>query len=236
MQFNLVNNKEQALYLCVLLFSDVLRFSTLSPVLSSLALPTCPTFVPTTPQHASVPTVFEKALLVGDTLPSRISWLWISVAAIFLTYQIYCRPTFIRVKTNCNNFGMVNWWYLKCWTSSIMVLFHYHPGRWEDLSRYKLLTIQTVLQYPGHARLDYDLAFCKDAAASGLIVWSKMNGISTIFISWGPLERCLLYKWSKPRWRQALREVETRHHLPNIATRGIMFDVIGRCRFRRTCE
>ena len=65
------------------------------------------------------------------------------------------------------------------WTEAFsiyqMVLCHYHPNRWEDLSRYKLLIIQTARQYPGPAWLDYDLAFRKDAAASGLTDWSKMN-------------------------------------------------------------
>ena len=47
--------------------------------------------------------------------------------------------------------------------------------RWSDLTKYKLLIIQTARQLPGLAWLEYDLAFQRDAAASGLNDWSKMN-------------------------------------------------------------
>ena len=50
-----------------------------------------------------------------------------------------------------------------------------HPQHWPDLTKYKLLIIQTARQYSGQAWLEYDLAFCKDAAATGLANWSKMN-------------------------------------------------------------
>ena len=50
-----------------------------------------------------------------------------------------------------------------------------YPHRWSDLTKYKLLIIQTARQFSGTAWLEYDLAFRKDAAASGLSVWSKMN-------------------------------------------------------------
>ena len=47
--------------------------------------------------------------------------------------------------------------------------------RWLDLMKYKLLIIQTARQHPGLAWLEYDLAFRRDAAASGLNDWSKTN-------------------------------------------------------------
>ena len=56
-----------------------------------------------------------------------------------------------------------------------MVLCDIHPKRWPDLTKYRLLTIQTARQFPGQAWLEYDLAFRKDAAATGLSDWSKMN-------------------------------------------------------------
>ena len=65
------------------------------------------------------------------------------------------------------------------WTEAFtifqLVLCASHPLRWLDLTRYKLLIIQTARQYPGLAWLEYDLAFRRDAAASGLPDWSKMN-------------------------------------------------------------
>ena len=56
-----------------------------------------------------------------------------------------------------------------------MVLCAVYPQRWLDLTKYELLIIQTARQYPGQAWLEYDLAFRKDAAATGLADWSKMN-------------------------------------------------------------
>ncbi|CAH3020811.1 unnamed protein product, partial [Porites evermanni] len=39
----------------------------------------------------------------------------------------------------------------------------------------KLLIIKTPRQFPGKAWLHYDIAFCRDAAVSGLTDWSHMN-------------------------------------------------------------
>ncbi len=65
------------------------------------------------------------------------------------------------------------------WTEAFtifqMVLCATYPHRWSDLTKYKLLIIQTAHQFPGSAWLEYDSAFRKDAAASGLGDWSKMN-------------------------------------------------------------
>ena len=65
------------------------------------------------------------------------------------------------------------------WTEAFtifqMVICTSLPHRWMDMTKYKLLIIQTARQYPGLAWLEYDLAFRKDAAASGLCDWSKMN-------------------------------------------------------------
>ena len=65
------------------------------------------------------------------------------------------------------------------WTEAFtifqMVTCAAHPQRWSDLTKYKLLIIQTARQFNGRAWLEYDLAFRKDAAASGLSDWSKMN-------------------------------------------------------------
>ena len=49
------------------------------------------------------------------------------------------------------------------WTEAFtiyqMVLCAVYPQRWLDLTKYKLLIIQTARQYPGQAWLEYDLAF-----------------------------------------------------------------------------
>ena len=50
-----------------------------------------------------------------------------------------------------------------------------YPSRWQDNFHYKSLIFQTACQFPGPAWLNYDTAFRKDAAASLLADWSKMN-------------------------------------------------------------
>ncbi|CAH3194732.1 unnamed protein product [Porites evermanni] len=50
-----------------------------------------------------------------------------------------------------------------------------HPSRWHNLTQCKLLIIKTSRPFPGKAWLHYDIAFQRDAAASGLTDWSRMN-------------------------------------------------------------
>ena len=65
------------------------------------------------------------------------------------------------------------------WTEAFtifqMVMCATHPHRWPDLTKYKLLIIQTARQSPSRAWLEYDRAFRKDAAETGASDWSKMN-------------------------------------------------------------
>ena len=65
------------------------------------------------------------------------------------------------------------------WTEAFtifqMVTCAAYPHHWSDLTKYKLLIIQTARQFSGMAFLEYDLAFRKNAAASGLSDWSRMN-------------------------------------------------------------
>ena len=50
-----------------------------------------------------------------------------------------------------------------------------HLSRWQDMTQYKLLILQTAHQFSGKAWLHYDTAFRKEAATSGLTNWSRMN-------------------------------------------------------------
>ena len=56
-----------------------------------------------------------------------------------------------------------------------MVMCATHAHHWPDLIKYKLLIIQTAHQLPGATWLEYDLAFRKDAVATGKLHCSKMN-------------------------------------------------------------
>ena len=65
--------------------------------------------------------------------------------------------------------------WVEAFTIYSIVLCASQPARWADLSYYKLLIIQTAKKFPGKAWQLYDTAFRKNAAASGLKDWSKMN-------------------------------------------------------------
>ena len=65
--------------------------------------------------------------------------------------------------------------WVEAFTIFQMVLCAVFPHRWSELTKYKLLIIQTARQFQGLAWLEYNLAFRRDAAASGLNDWLKMN-------------------------------------------------------------
>ena len=65
--------------------------------------------------------------------------------------------------------------WVEAFTIYCLVLCASQPSGRADLSHYKLLVIQTAKKFPGKAWQQYDTAFRKDAAATGLRDWSKMN-------------------------------------------------------------
>lgn len=65
--------------------------------------------------------------------------------------------------------------WIEAFTIYSLILCQSYPARWTDLSQYKLLIIQTAKRFPGLAWLHYDGAFRKEAAATGLTDWSRMN-------------------------------------------------------------
>ena len=77
------------------------------------------------------------------------------------------------------------------WTEAFtifqMVMCTTHPHRWPDLTKYKLLIIQTAWQSPSRAWLEYDLAFRKDAAAIGGL-------LDSLLIDAMALEECRMRK------------------------------------------
>ena len=69
--------------------------------------------------------------------------------------------------------NMVTW--VEAFTVNMRIFCCAHPSRWQDMTQCKLLILKTSRQFPGNAWLHYDTAFQKDAAASGLADWSRMN-------------------------------------------------------------
>ena len=68
---------------------------------------------------------------------------------------------------------IVTW--VEAFTVYSWILCSAHLSRWQDMTQYKLLILKASRQFPGNAWLHYDIAFHKDAAASGLVDWSRMN-------------------------------------------------------------
>ena len=56
-----------------------------------------------------------------------------------------------------------------------LVLCNSFPSRWLDLHKYKLLIIQTAKRFRDRSWLNYDIAYRKEAAASGSTDGSRMN-------------------------------------------------------------
>ena len=68
---------------------------------------------------------------------------------------------------------IVTW--IEAFTIFSMILCHTFPSRWKDLNQYKLLIIQTARRFSDKSWLHYDIAFRKEAAASGSTDWSRMH-------------------------------------------------------------
>ena len=64
--------------------------------------------------------------------------------------------------------------WVECFNSYTAVLTTYFLSRSRDLLAYMALIIRTAKRFRGKAWLDYDRAFCREAAATNLRDWSVM--------------------------------------------------------------
>lgn len=128
------------------------------------------------------------------------------------------------------------------WTEAFtifqMVLCTFHPHRWPDLSKYKLLIIQTARKSPGQAWLEYDLAFRKDAAATGAADWSKMNLDLYNFHLRSPAPPTSSLPSSVSASTSVAPNWENRARPPHCSSwnRGRCLWPFGNCRFRHICS
>ena len=127
--------------------------------------------------------------------------------------------------------GIVTW--VEAFTVYSWILCSAHPSRWQDMTQYKLLILKTSRQFPGKTWLHYDIAFRKDAAASGLVDWSPMN-----------LD---LYNFHT---RATLLQTSLSSNVPSSASRMLASSTnicrswndgtcrwpFGQCRYRHCCE
>ena len=109
---------------------------------------------------------------------------------------------------------IVTW--IEAFTIFCMILCHTFPSRWKDLNQYKLLIIQTARRFADKSWLNYDIAFRKEAAATGSTDWSRMNP--------GLLQA---HQLLPPCHKQSLRRLRAILSLASIATPGMMGAVAG---------
>ena len=102
-----------------------------------------------------------KNLEAQETEPQTIS---------MVNFLLQCTSSKTRIQENTD---IVTW--VEAFTVFSWILCTAHPSRWQDMTQYKLLILKTSRQFPGKAWLHYDIAFRKDAAASGLVDWSRTN-------------------------------------------------------------
>lgn len=122
--------------------------------------------------------------------------------------------------------------WLEAFTLYSLVLCKTYPHRWNDLTLYKLLILKTARQFPGQAWLSYDVAFRREAAASGLSDWSRMNPDLYNFHtrSTGHPSRPMTAVASAP----ALPPRQ--HQFCHSWNEGMCRWPFGRCRFRHSCQ
>ena len=130
------------------------------------------------------------------------------------------------------------------WTEAFtifqLVLCATFPLRWLDLTKYKLLIIQTARQHPGLAWVEYNLAVIRDAAASGLSDWSKMNLDLYNFHLHSSTSSSLL-PWSSSLSglpQSSTGSLDSCRHTPfcHSWNEGKCQWLFGRCRFRHSCS
>ena len=147
----------------------------------------------------------------------------------FLDEKLVITPSRKRV-TEIND--ILTW--VEAFTIYSLILCSSIPSRWADLARYKLLIIQTAKKFQGRAWQHYDIAFRKEAAASGLKDWSRMHTDLYNFHTRAPYS-------TSPRSSTATSSIEADH---NPQSSQICFSwnagqcrwPFGRCRFRHACE
>ena len=113
-----------------------------------------------------------------------------------------------------------------------------YPSRWQDNSQYKSLIFQTACQFPGPAWLNYHTAFRKDAAASLLADWSKMNlDLYNFHIR---ASSAVTSSTSQPHTSSSLNIPPKRSFDPIQYCRswndGACPWSLGQCRYRHVCE
>ena len=134
---------------------------------------------------------------------------------------------------------IVTW--IEAFTIFCMILCHTFPSRWKDINQYKLLIIQTARRFADKLWLNYDIAFRKEAAATGSTDWSRMNPDLYNFNTRSPATTSAA-SGSSTSSALSLAEPPTSSGNPQSSqychswNDGCCRWSFGRCRFRHSCE
>ena len=134
---------------------------------------------------------------------------------------------------------IITW--IEAFTIFSMILCHTFPSRWKDLNQYKLLIIQTARRFSDKSWLHYDIAFRKEAAASGSTDWSRMHPDLYNFHTRSPVTTSTA-SGSSTSSASSLSEPLGSSGNPRSSqychswNDGRCRWPFGRCRFRHSCE
>ena len=206
------------------------------PATSSASLP-----VVVGPGYAPVPFKLVSKITAGlfvdlaDLLPDNIRAQEIEPQA-FLEGKLVVSGSKKRVIEIAD---IITW--IEAFTIFSMILCHTFPSRWKDLNQYKLLIIQTARRFSDKSWLHYDIAFRKEAAASGSTDWSRMHPDLYNFHTRSPVTTSTA-SGSSTSSASSLSEPLGSSGNPRSSqychswNDGRCRWPFGRCRFRHSCE
>ena len=122
------------------------------------------------PGHAAIPAKLAKKIVEGQFV-ELADLLMVNLCAVEEEPQTFLEGKLLvsNVKRRQVEIKDILTW-TEAFTFIQLVLCATFPLHWLDLTKYKLLIIQMARRHPGLAWLEYDLAFRRDAAASGLLL------------------------------------------------------------------
>ena len=193
------------------------------------------------PGYAPVPYELVSKITAGhfvylaDLLPDNIRAQEIEPQA-FLEGKLVVSGSKKRVIEIGN---IVTW--IEAFTIFSMILCHTFLSCWKDLNQYKVLIIQTARRFSDKSWLHYDIAFRKEAAASGSTDWSRMHPDLYNFLARSPVNTSAA-SGSSTSSAWSLTELLGSSGNPRSSqychswNDGRCRWPLGPCRFRHSCE
>ena len=190
------------------------------------------------PGHAPVPGKLVKKIIDGQFV-ELVDLLSLNIRAVDQKPQAYLDGKILvsSKRRQLEIKDILTW--IEAFSIFRLVLGSAHPHHWPDTTKYKLLVVQTACNFPGLSWLEYDLAYRKDAAASGLTDWSRMNlDLYHFHLRTQPSATPPALSAPSPRSSQSPASQEFGPSPPFCLSwnQGQCRWPFGRCRFRHCCS